>query len=235
MTGTLLNTAGVLVGGLLGLIIGSRLSDSLQDALMKVTGICVLFLGMAGALEQLLVVTENGLTTQGGMFLIGSITLGTLLGELIAIELAFENLGHWLKSVSKSDRDPKFIDAFLTTSLTICIGAMAILGPIKEGLTGDYSILAAKAMLDLVVVMIVTVSKGKGALFAALPLFLFQGSIALLAQVLAPLVTDQVLANISLVGNVLIFCVGLNLVFGKLIKVANMLPAVVLAALVTLF
>lgn len=235
MTGTLINTAGVLFGGLLGLFIGSRLSESLQDALMKVTGICVLFLGMAGALEQLLVVSEARLISQGGMFLIVSITLGTLLGEVLAIETGFENFGHWLKKISKSEGDSGFIDAFLTTSLTICMGAMAILGPIKEGLTGDYSILAAKAMLDLVVVMIVTVSKGKGALFAALPLLIFQGGVALLAQVLAPLVTEQVLANISLVGNVLIFCVGLNLVFGKLIKVANMLPAVLLAAILALF
>jgi uncharacterized membrane protein YqgA involved in biofilm formation len=229
MIGTLLNVAGVLVGGGLGMIIGSKLSDDLQDALMKVTGVCVLFLGVAGSLERMLVFSDQGVTTQGGMLMIISVTLGTLLGELLNIELSFEHLGHWLKKVSKSEGDSRFIDAFLTTSLTICIGAMAILGAITEGLTGDYSILAAKAVLDLIIVLVVTVSKGKGALFSALPLFLLQGSITLLAQFLAPLVTDTVLSNISLVGNVLIFCVGLNLVFGKMIRVANMLPAVVVA------
>lgn len=166
--------------------------------------------------------------------MIVSLALGTLLGELVGIETGFENLGYWLKNISRSEGDSDFVDAFLTTSLTICIGAMAILGAITEGLTGDYSILAAKSVLDLIVVLIVTASKGKGAIFSALPVFVLQGSITLLAQLLAPLVTDQVLANISLVGNVLIFCVGLNLVFGKLVKVANLLPAVVVAALLTL-
>lgn len=235
MIGTLLNVAGVLVGGGLGLVIGSRLSEDLQDALMKVTGVCVLFLGIVGSLERLLVFSDQGISSQGTMLMIGCVTLGTLVGELLNIENGFEQLGHWLKTISNSDRDTKFIDAFLTTSLTICIGAMAILGAMTEGLTGDYSILAAKAVLDLIIVLIVTVSKGKGALFSVVPLFIFQGAITLLAQFLAPLVTDQVLANISLVGNVLIFCVGLNLVFGKLIKVANMLPAVLLAALYALF
>lgn len=235
MIGTLLNVAGVLVGGGLGMLIGSRLSDDLQDALMKVTGVCVLFLGVAGSLERMLVFSDQGVTTQGGLLMIISVTLGTLLGELLNIELGFEHLGQWLKKVSRSESDSRFIDAFLTTSLTICIGAMAILGSITEGLTGDYSILAAKSILDLMIVLVVTVSKGKGALFSAFPLFLLQGSITLLAQFLAPLVTDTVLANISLVGNVLIFCVGLNLVFGKMIRVVNMLPAVVLAAVASFF
>lgn len=233
MIGTLLNVAGVLVGGLLGLLIGSRLSDSIQDTLMKVTGICVLFLGLAGSLGQLNQPSQVSSGLPAPMLMIICIVLGTLIGELLHIEDGFEQLGAWLKKMSGNEKDSQFIDAFLTTSLTICIGAMAILGSIREGLTGDYSILAAKAILDLIIVLIVTVSKGKGALFSAIPLFLLQGSITLLAQLLSPFVTQPVLDSISLVGNVLIFCVGLNLIFGKRIKVANMLPAVVLAALLT--
>lgn len=235
MIGTLLNAGGVLLGGLLGLILGSLLSESLQDALMKVTGVSVIVLGLSGSLEGLNQASQAASPLPAPMLMIVSLALGTLIGELVGIETGFENLGHWLKTISKSEGDNGFVDAFLTTSLTICIGAMAILGAITEGLTGDYSILAAKAVLDLIVVLIVTASQGKGAIFSALPVFLLQGSITLLAQVLAPLVTDQVLANISLVGNVLILCVGLNLVFGKLIKVANLLPAVGLSAVLALF
>lgn len=232
MIGTFLNAGGVLLGGLLGLILGSRLSESLQDALMKVTGVSVIVLGLSGSLEGLSQASPSPLPAP--MLMIVSLALGTLIGELVGIETGFENLGHWLKTISKSEGDSGFVDAFLTTSLTICIGAMAILGAITEGLTGDYSILAAKAVLDLIVVLIVTASKGKGAIFSALPVFILQGSVTLMAKALEPLVTDQVLANISLVGNVLIFCVGLNLVFGKMIKVANLLPAVVLAAILAL-
>lgn len=234
MVGSFLNAGGVLLGGLMGLLLGSRLSEELQDALMKVTGVSVLVLGLSGSLEQFRQAAQVETGLPAPMLMIVSLALGTLLGELVGIETGFENLGHWLKTISRSEGDSDFVDAFLTTSLTICIGAMAILGAITEGLTGDYSILAAKSVLDLIVVLIVTASKGKGAIFSALPVFVLQGSITLLAQLLAPLVTDQVLANISLVGNVLIFCVGLNLVFGKLIKVANLLPAVVVAALLTL-
>lgn len=231
MLGTLLNVAGVLLGGVLGLFIGSNLSNTLQTSLMRVTGVCVLFIGLAGSLEQILTITDQGLVASGGMLLIISVTLGTLLGELLRIEYGFEYFGQWLKKISRSEQDSQFIDAFLTTSLTICIGAMAILGAIEDGLTGDYSILAAKAILDLLIVLIVTVSKGKGAIFSAVPLLLFQGSISLLAKVLSPLMTAETLDNLSLVGNILIFCVGLNLVFGKMIKVANMLPALVLASI----
>ncbi|MDQ0223489.1 DUF554 domain-containing protein [Streptococcus moroccensis] len=229
MTGTVLNAVGVLLGGGLGLLLGKGLKPGTQTSLMTMTGVSVLFLGIGGAMEELLTLSETGLATQGGMMLIVSIMLGTLIGEVLNIEGAFEHLGNWLKTISQNDQDSQFIDAFLTSSLTICIGAMAIVGAITEGLTGDYSILAAKAILDFMIVLLVTTSKGKGSLFAAVPLVLLQGSVTLLAGIIAPLMTDQALSNLSLVGNVLIFCVGLNLVFDKGIKVANSLPAILIA------
>ena len=106
---------------------------------------------------------------------------------------------------------------------------MAIVGAIQDGLTGDYSILAAKAVLDLIIIMVMTCSMGRGAVFSAIPVAVFQGSITLLAGLVKPIMTEAALANLSLVGNVLIFSVGVNLVWGKKIRVANLLPAVILA------
>lgn len=235
MIGTLLNTGSVLLGGCLGLLLGSKLSEQMQDSLIKVAGISVFFLSMAGGMSQMLTLTDKGLVSRGGMLMIVCITLGTLIGEIINIEKGFEEFGQWLKKISKNEGDPRFIDGFLTASLTICIGAMAIIGSIEDGLTGDYSILAAKSVLDLLVISILSASKGKGVIFSAVPLFLFQGSINRLAFLLAPMITEQAMDNLSLVGNVLIFCVGLNLVFGKMIRVGNMLPALVLSLLATNF
>lgn len=235
MTGTLLNTGSVLLGGILGLYFGGRLSKSMQESLIKAAGTSVLFLSIAGSMSQMLSVRGHQLVSIGGMLLILCVTLGTIIGEGINIEKGFEDFGQWLKKISKNEGDPQFIDGFLTASLTICIGAMAIIGSIEDGLTGDYSILAAKSVLDGLVIFILSASKGKGVVFSALPLFLFQGSINRLAFFLAPLITEQALANLSLVGNVLIFCVGLNLVFGKMVKVGNMLPALVLAVLASVF
>lgn len=181
------------------------------------------FLGLNGALTQMQ--SLSNIT----MMMIFCMTIGVLIGEFCEIEQRFDDFGIWLKGVTKSDGDTHFVDAFVTTSLTICIGAMAIVGSITEGLTGNYSILATKAVLDFMIVMIVTVSKGKGAIFAALPIVIFQGSITLLAQSLSPIMTDKALAYLSLLGNMMIFCVGVNIFWGKMIKVANMLPALILS------
>ena len=122
------------------------------------------------------------------------------------------------------------MDAFVTASLTVCIGAMAIVGSIQDGIRGDYSILSAKAVLDFILVMVMTCSMGKGCLFSAIPVAVFQGSITALAGLVAPLMTDGALNNLSFIGSILIFCVGVNLIWGKKIRVANLLPAVVFAA-----
>lgn len=117
----------------------------------------------------------------------------------------------------------------MTASLTVCIGAMAIVGSIQDGLFGDYSILATKAVLDFIIILVMTCSLGKGCAFSAISVALFQGSITCLAQFIRPLMTDSALTNLSLIGNILIFCVGVNLVWGKKVRVANLLPAIVIA------
>ena len=184
-------------------------------------------------MEEMLVVTENGLTTTGSMMMIACFAVGALIGEWMDIDRHMEEFGVWLKKKTKSEGESSFVDGFVSASLTVCIGAMAVVGSITDGITGDYSILAAKAVLDLIIIMIMTASMGKGCIFSAIPVGLFQGSITLLARLVEPLMTEAALSNMSLTGSMLIFCVGVNLIWGKKIKVANLLPTIFLAVIWT--
>ena len=229
--GTIINTAAILAGGLGGALFGRFLSDSCQDTLTKVCGVSTLFIAVSGALEGMLTVENGAVTSGGAMLIIGCLAIGAIIGELLKIEDAFERFGQWLKVKTGNARDKGFVNAFVTASLTVCIGAMAIVGSIQDGISGDYSILATKAVLDLIIIMVMSCSLGKGAVFSAIPVAVFQGSITALAGLIRPLMTDAALANLSLVGNILIFCVGVNLVWGKKVKVANLLPAIVVAVI----
>jgi len=163
------------------------------------------------------------------MLVVLCLAIGTVIGEMIGIENGFERFGEWLKIKTGNSGDRQFVHAFVTASLTVCIGAMAIVGAIQDGISGDYSTLAVKSVLDLIIIAVMTSSMGKGCAFSAIPVFVFEGLVTLLARLVAPVMTQQAVAYLSLIGSVLIFCVGVNLVWGKKIRVANMLPAVVLA------
>ncbi len=229
--GTMINTLAIVAGGLCGALFGRFLSDSAQDTLTKVCGVSTLFIAVSGALEGMLTVEGTSVTSSGSMLIIGCLAIGAVIGELLNIENAFERFGEWLKVKSGNAKDKGFVNAFVTASLTVCIGAMAIVGSIQDGLLGDYSVLATKAVLDLIIIMVMSCSLGKGAVFSAMPVAVLQGSITALAGLLRPVMTEAALGNLSLVGNVLIFCVGINLVWGKKIKVANLLPSIVVAVI----
>lgn len=229
--GTIINTLAILLGGLCGALFGRFLSDSTQDTLTKVCGVSTLFIAVTGALEQMLRLENGAIVSSGSMLVVICLAIGAVAGEALKIEDAFENFGEWLKRKTGNARDQGFVNAFVTASLTVCIGAMAIVGSIQDGLVGDYSILATKAVLDLIIIMVMSCSLGKGAVFSAIPVAVFQGSITALAGLLRPVMTETALGNLSLVGNVLIFCVGINLVWGKKVKVANLLPAIVVAVI----
>ena len=228
--GTIINVAGVLVGGLLGALLGKKLAARFQNILSCAAGICVIFIGAGGAFSEMLSVQSDTLFAGGSMMLIASVCIGAVLGELLNLEKRTEQFGSWLKARTKSDKDAGFVEGFVTASLTICIGAMAVIGPIRDGIYGDYSILLTKSILDAIIIMVLTASYGKGCVFSAIPILVFEGLITVLAKLIQPLMTPAALSNLSFVGSVLIFCVGINLVFGKKIKVANLLPSVIVAA-----
>lgn len=227
--GTIINVIAIITGGLIGLFFGKLIKEKVRDSLIIVCGISVIFMAIAGAMEQMLIIIDNKISTQGSMMMIISLVVGTLIGEIIGIDEAFVRLGEWLKKKSGSEGDTKFIDAFLTASFTVCIGAMAIIGSIQDGLFGDYNMLLAKSILDLVIIIFMTSSLGKGCIFSAVPVLILQGGVTLLSGLLLPVMTDMAQCYLSMVGSILIFCVGLNLVFGNKVRVANMLPAIVIA------
>ncbi|HEM5059728.1 TPA: DUF554 domain-containing protein [Streptococcus suis] len=233
--GTIINTVAIALAGVLGSWLGHLLKERHQSGLTVASGLAVLFLGISGSLEGLLTVVDGQLKSQNSMLLVLSLALGTLIGEVLHIEGWFERLGIWLREKSGNGQDSQFLDAFLTASLTVCIGAMAIIGSIQDGLTGDYTLLAIKSILDFIIIFIMTASLGKGAGFSAVPVFLFQGAITLLARLIEPLMTAQALANLSFIGSVLIFCVGVNIIWDKKIRVANMLPAILIAVIWSFF
>ncbi len=228
--GTLINAAAVVVGGLCGYGVSKIFNEEQQNALTTACGISVIFIAIAGAMQGMLAIDGTQLASGKSMLVVLSVALGTVIGELIGIEGAFERFGEWLKVKSGNGQDSRFVHAFVTASLTVCIGAMAIVGAIQDGISGDYSTLAVKAVLDFIIIAVMTSSLGKGCIFSAVPIVLLEGGITLLARVIAPVMSDGAVSNLSLVGSVLIFCVGVNLVWGKKVRVANMLPAVILAA-----
>lgn len=227
--GTIINTAGIAIGGLSGMFFGKLLKGSHQESLKVACGISVLFIGIAGAMEGMLTINDGVISSSQAMLVTLCLAIGTLIGEIINIEGLFEKFGECLKIKTGNSNDSKFVNAFVTATLTVCIGAMAIVGAIQDGITGNWSILATKAILDFIIIMIMTCSHGKGSIFSAIPVFVFEGLITVFASLFKPIMTDLAMNYLSLVGSILIFCVGLNLVWVKKIKVANMLPAIVLA------
>lgn len=227
--GTIINSTAIIVGGVFGHLFGKILNERIQDSLQKASGICVLFIGIAGAMEGMLKLSGSSLSAGRSMLIVASLALGALVGEILNIEHGFERFGEWLKVKTGNAKDKSFVEGFVTASLTVCIGAMAVVGSIKDGIFGDYSILVTKAILDLIIITVMTCSLGKGCAFSAIPVAVFQGLITALARLIKPLMTDGALANLSLIGSILIFCVGVNLVWDKRIKVANLLPSLVFA------
>ncbi|MBD5146973.1 MAG: DUF554 domain-containing protein [Ruminococcus sp.] len=235
MLGTVVNAAAVVIGGGAGMIIKKGLKEDFRDSLMKTLGVAVIFLGAAGAMPGLLELKDGAFQTRGTMLMILSLTLGIIAGELLKIEDRMETLGEKLKKLVRAEGDNLFVQGFVTNALVICVGAMAVVGALQDGISHDPSTLFAKAVLDAMISMVFAASLGVGVLFAAVPLFLYQGAITLLSGFAAPFFTDTVVGNLSYIGNILIAVVGVNLLFGKTVKVGNMLPALIFAVILGYF
>ena len=229
--GTIINSAAIVAGGLIGHFTGRLFRQEQQDALSKACGISTLFIAIAGAMQGMLQIDGGKILSGKSMLVVLCLAIGTVIGELAGIEKGLEHFGEWLKRKTGNSGDRQFVNAFVTASLTVCIGAMAIVGAMQDGIKGDYSTLAVKAVLDFIIIAVMTSSLGKGSVFSAIPVFLFEGTVTILARLISPVMTETAVAYLSLIGSVLIFCVGLNLVWGKKIRVANMLPAVIIAVI----
>ena len=227
--GTVINVALLIFGGLCGLLFGKKLNERIKDTLLSVNAVAIMMLAVGGVMQNMLSLSDGKLSTGGTVMMIVSLTLGGLIGEIININALVDKFGEWLRIKSHSTGDDSFVSAFVSASCTVCIGAMAVIGSINDGVSGDCSVLIAKAILDAVIICVMTASQGKGCIFSAVPVAIFQGGITIIAVFVGGFMTDLALSYLSYVGNVLIFCVGLNLIRKKQIRVANLLPSLVIA------
>lgn len=220
MLGNYVNAAAIVIGCLLGLLVHKGLKEAYKDIIMQAIGLSVLFVGAAVAIGGLLDPNSEAV-----LFII-SLVIGGAVGEVIGIEKSLEKAGRLLqKKVGTGENN--IAQGFVTASLIFCVGTMAIIGSLESGLRGNYDILFAKAVLDGITSMILATTLGIGVIFSAGAVFIYQGAIILFAGSLEPLLTNQVIREISIIGGILIFGIGLNMLEIKKIKTANLLPAVI--------
>ena len=223
--GTIVNVLAIIAGGIVGLIFRGGLKERFRDILIQACGLAVIFIGAAGAFEMIFTVSGDRLSSGSTMLIVISLVIGGLVGELLNIEKGLDSLGERLKKLVRAGSDNKFVDGFVTASLVFCVGAMAICGPIDEALTGDSTTLYIKSILDMIMVMVLASVYGVGALFSALAVGIYQGIFTVFGVFIADLMTDALIVSLSGVGSVLIFAVGVNLLWPKKIRVGNLLPA----------
>lgn len=228
--GILANVLGIIGGGLLGLGCGRLISERFQKTIMMSCAVAVIFLGLTGTVKEMLHIGSDGaVMLVGTNCMLASLIGGAVIGEAINLEDRMECFGRWLQQKTGSGGDTRFVEGFVMASMTVCIGAMAVIGSINDRLLNDPSVLFAKTAIDAVVVMIMTATLGKGCIFSAISVGVFQGIIFLLAGFLEPIMTSAALKSLSAVGNILIFCVGTNLFGLPHVRIANLLPALVIA------
>ncbi|MDD7446464.1 MAG: DUF554 domain-containing protein [Clostridiales bacterium] len=221
MVGVIINVAAVLAGGTLGLLLGGRVPQRLRETIMQGLALCILLIGAQGALE-----TANVLAV------IVCMVAGGLLGEALDIEKRLESLGALAeRKFAHGGQNGRFAQGFITASLLFCVGAMAVVGSLNAGLTGDNSTLIAKAALDLVTAVFFAAALGPGVLLAAAAVLVYQGAIALMAGWLAPVLTDAIVTEMSAVGGLLIMGLSFNMLGMAKIRVGNLLPAIFLPIL----
>ena len=229
MTGTLVNAAAIAAGGRVGLLLKKGVKGSHQDSINKALGVAVLGLGLNGVISSMFTVNADGtLASSGELLLIISLVLGTLAGEALRID---DRLNGLSGLVERRLHLSGFAQSFVNGALIYCVGAMAIIGALNDGLRGDASVLYIKSLLDGISSVVLGATLGPGVIFAALPVLVYQGSISLLAGVLEPFLAGELLGQICGVGYCLVLCIGINFLGMTKIKTANMLPALLVPVL----
>ncbi|SDC44050.1 MULTISPECIES: DUF554 domain-containing protein [unclassified Candidatus Frackibacter] len=217
MKGTIVNTVSIIAGGSLGVILGHRLSDGLKTTVMQGLSLAVLLIGGQMALE-----------TNNPPVVIFSLLIGAVIGELLKIETRLNKFGEWIESKFSSEGG-SVAKAFVRTTLIYCVGAMAIMGAIQDGLTGDPSTLYAKSMLDGFSAIAFASTMGIGVIFSSLPVLLYQGLITLLASSVQAILTPEIIAEMTATGGLLIIGISINILEIAEIKVGNLLPSIFVA------
>lgn len=219
MTGVFVNVATVLIGSTLGLLFKKGISKKFSDAVMIGLGLCTVCIGVSGMLKG-----------QNTLVAIISMVIGAIIGTALDIDKRINSVGDFISKKMKKDSDKvSLTEGFVTASLLFCIGAMTIIGSLDAGLKGDNTTLFTKSVLDLFSSMMLSASLGLGVMFAAVFVLVFQGGLVLLSGLLAPVLNDAAIAEMTCVGSLMILALGLNLIGVAKIKVANYFPALILA------
>lgn len=218
MVGTFINIVAVSTGSVVGVVLGNRFPQRIQEIVFDALGLLTLFIGFQMAFK-----TENVL------IVLGSLLSGGILGETLRIEERLNRIGEFLQKTFSMERQKKFVEGFVTASLLFCVGPMAILGSIKDGLTGDYTILAIKSMLDGFASLGFASALGWGVFFSIISVFVFQGSITISATWIQKLLTVSMINEMTAAGGIIIVAIGIRLLKIRDIRVGNFLPALIMA------
>lgn len=221
MLGTIVNTAAILAGGLVGLLIKGGLKEKYKNIVMQALALCVIFVGASSALKGLM--DENA---EAILFII-SLVIGSGIGEFLGIENKLQSMGDYIQSKT-GGKESNISQGFVTASLMFCVGTMAILGSLESGISGNHTTLFVKSVLDGTSSIIFASTLGIGVLISGVSVFLYQGALTLCASFIQPYLTSDMIREISIVGGIMIFALGLNMMEIKKIKVGNMLPAIVI-------
>ena len=228
MISPIVNAIAIVMGSLIGLLLKKGIPERLTNSTMKALGLCVVFIGVTGFLK--------GANT---LVLIIAMVLGSLIGEGLDLDLRIRRLGEWVELKFKKEGDQSqslgIAEGFVTATLLFGVGAMAIVGSLQSGLTGNHEMIFTKSMLDFIASIIFASTKGIGVMFSAIAILIYQGSIVLLSTWVAPFLTEATINEMTTVGSLVILALGLNILGITKIKVMNLVPAIFLPVLLMLF
>lgn len=218
--GTFTNAAAILIGCGIGMLLGDRFTPAIKRTTFLSLGLCIAVIGMSMALQ-----------TSNPLYLVSSVLIGGILGEVLNIEGSIEASADGLKKLLKS-KNSSFSEGFIAASVIFCIGSMAVMGPLEEGLTGERNIILTKSLLDFFSSIALGATFGTGVYFSALPILIIQGSFTLFASSIKPFMTESLQTELTAVGGVLILGIACNLLEIQQIKVSNMLPALLVVVVI---
>ncbi len=227
MLGTIVNVIAVVSGAVIGMILKNILSKRITDTIMQGIGLAVIIVGLSGALSAAFTIVDGKISSEYILLMIISLAVGGLLGELAGIEKKLSGFANFCENkFTKPEENSTFAQGLISASLVFCVGSMAIVGSLEDGINHNSDILFAKSALDGIVAMIFASTMGMGVLFSAVVVGVYQGTLTLLAIFIEPYLNEAVVTQMSLIGSVLIMGIGLNLLHIAKIKVGNLLPAI---------
>ena len=230
MTGTIINSVAIFAAGFAGCIIKKALPERIEKAVMDMVGISVVLIALMGFFSTALTIENGSVKSNGEIMMLVCLAAGIAIGELLRIDDRLNSAGRIIEEKAGVDG---FAKGFVNASLLFCVGAMAIFGALKDGISGDSSVLIVKSMIDAIAAFILSTSLGVGVAFAGVSVFVYQGAIAMMASYIQPFVTDIMLMNICTVGYAIVLVIGTNMLGMTKIKLANTLPAILLAVVYT--